>query len=59
MIVQSKTLIVWAHKDCKNPYCRWICSYNHTVIWGMARTLPKMNQPYIVLLIPEAPVAHS
>jgi hypothetical protein len=43
----------------QKSYCRWNCTYNHTVIWGMARTLPKMNQPYIVLLIPEAPDAHS
>jgi hypothetical protein len=29
------------------------------LLFGMARALPKMNQPFIVLLIPEALVAHS
>jgi hypothetical protein len=29
------------------------------LLFGMARALPKINQPFIVLLIPEALVAHS
>jgi hypothetical protein len=55
----SGVIALAGHKDCENPYCCWICTYDHNVICGMARNLRKMNQPLIVRLILEKLFASS